>query len=629
MNDGPSKLWSIVFQACEGNAKTFLQKWHELKHLITLSDLREKPLSGEHAGKTILWLAAKAASTGKTKPLKKIWGEFGNKFTISDLRQSAQSGMDQNKSVLWLIAKSTFYNYLIQVGFPTRLSWEIWERFGNNFSITDLRVHPYMGPESNQTVIWLLSQSSFDTNFFFFKKFWERFKPNLKMSDLLIKDSESVIDFLLMAGLTPRSKAYVEVPCYWPHHQLLLEILRIFPGEIPEISKPAQELLDNWPKLSQLIQARNDFFATLKRARQRQDYCQETYIHLLDLANLAHSAGCLCAHAELKNAFKTRRFFDHLPFLLPFAAAASHGHPEPLLHLLSQFEDKITIDYIRKGNIMSLLVEAANKKIYDPLIKILDLLQNQFTTHDFNEGRVLSQLLNMPKAYINEKTVEILAQIPGMITDRSLLSDPRIRARNDFCSAIEQARHYSIKKLFELAEVANQQGYLRAFYELGEWLLENGYPNEAFEAYAKMPSIFKQYEETNARTAEECFAIAVGSKSLPLQNAYLRKSLAFALKCKEPERASLIEAIAEVYILKHGNFAILNHYPQLTTAKSINECFVIFDQIKEEIQQAHLTEKFKKLTIKTPSLIFSETQLPFSSSPVKDAHINLHKVVKK
>jgi hypothetical protein len=227
-----------------------------------------------------------------------------------------------------------------------------------------------------------------------------------------------------------------------------------------------------------------------------------------------------------------------------------------------KFKDAITIEDLREMTHVSLLYRLSfiNDKVFN-FNQIWHQFKTQLTmadlcavseTHPTSSAFCVLLVLSLDKPIDIPFLTELFTQIPGAIPETQLIAFKNrieqaihlINAQNKqkvvltafstlfpaFASKLANAKKEAnvsdstLNALFEMAQHAQNAGYLNPFYEIGTWLLPLN-RDKALEAFAKVPPQSWHFQKVNLLLAEEYFSIATQTVDAVKKQDYLKLSL--------------------------------------------------------------------------------------------------------
>lgn len=190
----------------------------------------------------------------------------------------------------------------------------------------------------------------------------------------------------------------------------------------------------------------------------------------------------------------------------------------------------------------------------------------------------------------------VLLEYPPMLYDLELISVELIEARNSFFTALENAKlkgsieHKDVELLLNLANEAEEQGYVNAFYDLGHFIdiFSSTLGPVADEVFEHVTSSSSYYEWVCIRLAENKFNMARFDSTQ--RNALMHDSLKLALNIKDNDkRFEAIQRVALLYIF--GTQYSLHEFSsdqQLLLRRDrdgIDSYFQCFDEMEKSIEE--------------------------------------------
>jgi hypothetical protein len=214
--------------------------------------------------------------------------------------------------------------------------------------------------------------------------------------------------------------------------------------------------------------------------------------------------------------------------------------------LWQKFKNEITMEHLResydKKNIFSQLHQIDKDKDFS-FIDVWQLFKKEISIDDFCP-QTYPYFLQSTK--IKVIVSEILSQVPGKLYAYRPLGlidgirnvNTHLECRNDFFEELELAQKeadfqkINLLPLFSLAEKAQNEGYLNAYYDLGAWL-EILNHEEAMNAFAKVPQKSWHFEKVQLALAQHYFTKAKQATDADQKIDFIQKSLSCILHVEE------------------------------------------------------------------------------------------------
>lgn len=186
-----------------------------------------------------------------------------------------------------------------------------------------------------------------------------------------------------------------------------------------------------------------------------------------------------------------------------------------------------------------------------------------------------------------------------------------LQARENFAQSLKTETDFETQKA--KAKLAENAGYVEAFYELGQHYEQQNDDDRAMDAYLQMSSDSLHYDDIMGRFSSECLGEALQKnleKSVRL--SCFQKALSFALKLRDQYRASSVQRIAIAYLnlqyaldlpLDQGFAIPACLYQAMHAETPVGWCFEFFDTLaKPLIREKEDKTRIKKLEEEKKSL---------------------------
>lgn len=597
-DQGPYRGISVLWILAAKNPKLLAAVWEQFKADFTIEDFRVMALGECKKGISMLWWLA----VNPPQLFSEVWEQFKADFTLDDFRSMTLDRPNKGVSALWTLASSSPQMFSI-----------VWEQFKAEFRLDDFRSMPLDGPNMGVSVLWILAE----TNPKLFAAVWEQFKTDFTLDD-----------FRSTAAHGPNKGVSV----LW---SLLVNSSEIFPAVWEQLK--ADFTLDDFRSMP--LEGPNKGSTVLWTLLVRH---HQVFAAIWEQFKAEFTVNDFRGMA-LEGAYKG---MSVLWLLLA-------KHPKIFATVWEQFKAEFRFDDFRvialegiyKGKSVLWVLLAKHPKIF---ATVWEQFKVDFRLDDFRamalEGPfkgasllwILTNALSRNIAFQN-MIYEMLSQLPGIFSTEDLSApvhgkpsiaeliqvntslDPKvpllIHARNEFFHCVRLAQDSlscdvvltsdRLQELNNLAQIAHDAGYLNAFYDLGNFLIDD-YPFEGCQAYRKVPSAswyLKKMNEHIAEMAENFYFLATCPDCEPNERInFLEQSLSCVLLTSRQTRDPVINRIAYSYLRTYGFNIDISHMHGLVSEfmldfidkdPTVERCIKVFEEVKREMQREDELRVFK------------------------------------